>query len=993
MTFPPPRFSPLDVEALVSKHFGMVLHAKPLASYRDANFLVHNDDQRFVFKIANRDEPREQLVAQHAVLKHLWNHLEGAVIPEVIASLNGDEIIEVIDQGGQLHLARMVSFIAGQFLGDMTEHSDKLLESVGNLMGRINHALRHFDSSQVPSRSLKWDLKNARQALPYLKWVEDENQRSLITHMFNQYHEWVEPKLPHLRQSLIHNDGNDFNLMVRNEGSETRAFGIIDFGDMVVSHTVNDLAISLAYAVLDKADPLQAATAVVKGFHQQFPLTENEIAVVFPLCCMRLAKSVCFSAEGKHRDPENEYLLISEKPAWRALERLSKIDPFWAQMLFREACGFEPNPYSNGLNMALQQLQAHVSPVIPLVGARHIDLGPGAEIPKNMNEALAQLAKLFQNDDPKIGYGGYLENRTCYTGDAFLSADGETRSIHLGLDVFAEAGTQVHCPLNAVVHGLFDHAFEFDYGPTVVLRHQELDQTFYTLYGHLSRNSLLNLQVGHSIPAGAPFATLGEMHENGGWVPHLHIQVFSHTLGHTTNLPGTCTPTQVNLWRSLCPNPLPLFGNQDARPERSLQTLIDRRITHLNPSLSLSYQQPLHIVKGSMQYLIDANSRVFLDAVNNVPHVGHCHPRIQDAQSQQAKSLVTNTRYLHEHILCFAENLKSLLPASLDTCYVVNSGSEANDLALRSAQSFTNRTGVVVIQAGYHGNLSSLIAISDYKFSGPGGRGKPANTFVLPLPDVYRGLFRGPEAAKAYIADMQERIRNWVEQGHQIGAVIVEPILGCGGQMPLPAGYLSALFKEIRALGGICIADEVQIGLGRLGSHMWGFQKHDAIPDIVTIGKPIGNGHPLAAVVSRREIAERFANGMEYFSTFGGNPVSCAIGNEVLNVLADEDLRGNAIKVGDELKRMLVTLMERHDCIGDVRGSGLFLGVELVRPGLREPDADLAAKVVEAMKAFQILLSRDGPQNNVIKIKPPMCFSEGNATMLADRLHQVLDRL
>lgn len=980
-----PRFPESQIEQIVADHYGLSARATPLASYRDQNLLLKEaSGRKWVFKVANRDEPLEQITAQHLVLEHLSRQRD-VLVPQVRNALDGRQIIEIEDSSQRVFNARMVSFLPGQFLGDHDQPSDDLYRSIGTMLGRLNHHLRDFDGDQVPHRHLKWDLKNALEARRFSDLIVHAEDRRVVAAVFDYFEKNVRPLRDELRQSVIHNDANDFNLLLRRLGAVWEAYALIDFGDMVQSFTVADLAIAIAYAILDKPDPVRVAAIITAGFHQAFPLRDAELCVLFPLICTRLATSVSFSAEGKRQDPNNEYLLISEGPAWRTLHQLFKIDPFWVEMTLRHYCDLEPNPRALDL-LHLLQNEATV-PAVDVSKGVPISLGPDTEIPTDTQSAIAALNEKLAETDSDVAFGGYLENRNCYGSESFVNQDGDQRSVHLGIDVFAKPGTPIRVPLDAWVHGLADNDAPFDYGPTVVLRHECRNMTFYTLYGHLSRTSISQLKVGDRLRPGQVLAEIGQVHENGGWVPHLHLQAYAHDLGLNTDLPGTCSPKDVPIWRSLCPDPSALLGIVNTTPTRSL---ISRRKTRLAPSLSLSYNRPLHITRGSMQYLLDASGRAYLDAVNNVPHVGHCHPRVVAAQQQQCAWLNTNTRYLHSAILDFSDHLVATMPAGLEVCFVVNSGSEANDLALRIARHATGRDQTVVMQGGYHGNLASLVEISEYKFNGPGGTGSSQRVLSLPMPDVFRGMFTGARAAASYIDDMKRRIDETTNLGHPPGAAIAEAILGCGGQVPLPPGYLKALFDRVRELGGICIADEVQIGLGRLGSHTWGFQWADAQPDIVTIGKPIGNGQPLGVVVTTRALATSFANGMEYFNTFGGNPVSSRIGDEVLAIMRDEGLQENALRVGAYLKNRLSELAQNDRRIGDVRGVGLFLGVELMHGD--QPDPQLASHVVQSMCERAVLVSRDGPQHNVIKIKPPLCFSRHHADQLTEALGLALAR-
>jgi 4-aminobutyrate aminotransferase-like enzyme len=433
---------------------------------------------------------------------------------------------------------------------------------------------------------------------------------------------------------------------------------------------------------------------------------------------------------------------------------------------------------------------------------------------------------------------------------------------------------------------------------------------------------------------------------------------------------------------------------QNGRPEgRPLRTstgdLLSARRQFTGANLRLAYREPLEIVRGKGVYLYDEAGRAYLDCVNNVAHVGHCHPHVVEAIARQAAMLNTNTRYLHEHLVEYARRLTTSLPAPLEVCFFVNSGSEANDLALRLARTATGREDVLVVDHAYHGHTRALIDISPYKFNGKGGTGKAERTHVVPMPDTYRGVYKASEAdAGLKYARLAQRV---LDEAPGVAAFIAESLLSCGGQIVLPRDYLAEVFRLVRAAGGVCIADEVQVGFGRVGSHMWAFETHGVVPDIVTFGKPAGNGHPLAGVVTTRAIADRFANGMEYFNTFGGNPVSCAAGLAVLDVMEAEHLQEHARSVGEYLLDQLTRLAARRAIIGDVRGRGLFIGVELVTDrATLAPATSQAKDVINQMCRRGILLSTDGPLDNVIKIKPPMVFSRDHVDQVIASLDDVL---
>ncbi len=401
-----------------------------------------------------------------------------------------------------------------------------------------------------------------------------------------------------------------------------------------------------------------------------------------------------------------------------------------------------------------------------------------------------------------------------------------------------------------------------------------------------------------------------------------------------------------------------------------MESLIQKRKRLLGGNLSIAYDNPLKIVRGSMQYLYDEDGRQYLDAYNNVAHVGHCHPKVVAAGLRQMQTLNTNTRYLHDTIITYAERLTARLPDPLNVCYFVNSGSEANELAIRLARAHTKARDMIVLDHAYHGNTTTAIDLSPYKHDGLGGDGPPPWVHKVPL----------PKATENEVEHVDEIINNTTT----ICGFIAESMPSVAGQIVLPQNYLSQVYQAVRNAGGVCIADEVQTGYGRIGTHFWAFESYGVIPDIVVLGKPIGNGHPIGAVITTRAIADSFDNGMEFFSTFGGNTVSCAIGLAVLEVVEEEKLQAHALKVGEQMLEGLRRLQKDHELIGDVRGSGMFLGVEL-------PDGKTARRIVNALRDRGILIGTDGPLHNVLKIRPPMPFSESDADHLLTELKSILN--
>jgi 4-aminobutyrate aminotransferase-like enzyme len=630
------------------------------------------------------------------------------------------------------------------------------------------------------------------------------------------------------------------------------------------------------------------------------------------------------------------------------------------------------------------------------VGSAFLGADPAAAETNALTEKIYQVVK---RAGASFGVGRYDEPRSFYTSSLFGSGHPteERRTVHLGIDLFVEPGASLRAPLDGVIYALADNSAPLDYGPVVILRHETADgEEFFTLYGHLTRETLGRLKVGQRIGRGEAFARVGAASKNGGWTPHLHFQIILDLLELDADFPGVAYATQRAVWTSLSPDPNVLLGIPVSRfpaKESSLDETLAARHALLGKNLSISYQRPLKIVRGWMQYLYDDTGRAYLDVYNNVPLVGHSHPRVVQAAQAQLALLNTNTRYLHDNVNRYAERLTRLLPAPLRVCFFVNSGSEANELALRLARAHTGREDVIVLEHAYHGHTNTLIDISPYKFAGPGGSGKKPWVHVAPLADDYRGLYRreDQQAGEKYARHVAEILGHTRREGREVAAFIAETLPSVGGQIVFPPAYLANVYHHVRAAGAVCIADEVQVGFGRLGTHFWGFETQDVVPDIVVLGKPIGNAFPLAAVVTTPEIANSFNNGMEFFSTFGGNPVACAAGLAVLDVLEEEHLQQHALRVGTHLIDALKKLQERHALIGDLRGSGLFLGIDLVLDrGTREAAPLQASYVVNRLRDCGILAGTDGPHHNVIKLRPPLVFTEADADLFVKALDDIL---
>ncbi len=764
-------------ERLLSHHYDLAGSLSRLPG-ENCNILLETADrQRFVLKVAGEDLTDDAISLEHAVVEHLVAAGTALDLPRIVPTRSGAILAREETAGGPVLRARLLRFVPGQAWVELGAALDELRRELGRILGTVACTLGDF-SHPAARRSHRWDLSAASRHRATTGLVTDPGRRHLLERMFHLYEAGAVPALAQLPRSVIHGDVNDENIQV----VEGRVAGLLDFGDCLENPTVCELAIALAYIMLDQEEPLAAAAEVVAGYHANRPLESRELAVLYPLVCGRLAVSVAVAAERRRDDPDHPNWFVTEERAWSLLERLAAIEPVTA-------------------------------------------------------------------------------------GRALAAA--------------------------------------IDAGPVTA----QLDDT---------------LVDGGSPPA----------------------------------------------------------------------ELLAARRRHIGAALSVAYREPLKIVRGAGQYLYDHAGRPYLDLVNNVCHVGHCHPHVVAAGQRQMALLNTNTRYLYDGLTEYAERLSATLPDPLEVCFFVNSGSEANELALRLIRCHTGRRDLLVVDGAYHGHTGGLIAISPYKFMAAGGTGAPESwVHIVPMADGYRGPHKGlgGAAGRAYGDEVGRVIE---AAAAPVSGFIVESLLSCGGQIIPPEEYLETAFTHVRAAGGLCVADEVQVGFGRVGTHFWGFELQRVIPDIVVMGKPIGNGHPLSAVVTTREIADSFDNGMEFFSTFGGNPVSCAIGMAVLDVVEEECLQEHALRIGGRLRDGLLELATRHPIIGQVRGAGLFLGVELVRDhDTLEPADSEATEIVNRMRGRGILLSTDGPLHNVLKIKPPMVLSEYDVEMVVRTLDDELAAL
>jgi 4-aminobutyrate aminotransferase-like enzyme len=458
--------------------------------------------------------------------------------------------------------------------------------------------------------------------------------------------------------------------------------------------------------------------------------------------------------------------------------------------------------------------------------------------------------------------------------------------------------------------------------------------------------------------------------------------------------PLFCSPSRAAAWQALCPSPATLLGLAcDAEPELDAKTLLERRDVSFARTQKHYYVDPPRIERGWRNHLIDMQGRSYLDMLNNVAVLGHGHPRMAQVAARQWSLLNTNSRFNYAAVAEFSERLLKLAPEGMDRVFLVNSGSEANDLAIRLAWAYSGGRDMLSVLEAYHGWTVGADAVSTSVADNPRAlESRPDWVHPVTAPNIYRGEFRGLDSAPDYVRSVETQLAKIAAQGRQLAGFICEPVYGNAGGISLPPTYLKQVYALVRAQGGVCIADEVQVGYGRMGHFFWGFEEQGVVPDIICMAKGMGNGQPLGAVITRREIAEALEAEGYFFSSAGGSPVSCQIGMAVLDVLEEEKLWENARVVGGHFKARLEALIDKHPLVGAVHGSGFYLGVELIRNReTLEPATEETTLLCDRLRELGIFMQPTGDDLNILKIKPPMVTSRRSVDFFVDMLDRVLE--
>lgn len=966
------------VRAVYESYGVHVDHLDRLGGEIDWNFAVAGTaNEKYLLRLTPEPADMDEIEWQEKVLTHLEKRPVSVDFPRMMLQKDGALHSLLALEDGQRFVVRLFHWVPGEVVAKVGITGRYYRTQLGELAAELNSSLSELTASAT-SPDHHWMVVRSGDAIrETVSASGDATECGLLLHALSMF-DAVKERIPELPSAVVHQDLNDFNLLAsRDELGRVELRGVVDFNDAVYTVRIAELAIAAAYAALRQEDAFGAFCDVVKGYLSCAKLTDIELELLYPLAVARLAVNAStwtYRSSGLNGD----YAKSRIAATWPALEQLLSVHPNVAADTFRRMAGTLAAPYDSSSSEV-------VAVAIVAPPTRHFDLSPNADFIDGAGFDSAAIKAAANAAVSLLGdcVGVTLPFSAVVTESAVRGVGSSApKTILNGIGVSVARETELLAPAEGTVESVADDR--------VVVRHDIDEVPVYSVW--LGGTPLV--AEGDRISAGERVVRVGTP-DNVPTVLAGIVQFF-----RDPNLIRLAAPAYVRVferdyWASQLDMRLaaPLINQFDAGDAWNQERVLKVRAERFAPSQKSYYDQPMTLVRGRDVWLMDSNAQIYLDAINNVTHVGHANERIADAAYRQMRRLNTNSRLVYPQISQYAERLTSLLPEKLDTVFFVCTGSEANDLALRIARQVTGNEQILVIDSAYHGNTRAVTDVSPNRYH-VAGKGVPDGTREVPTPDAFRGPYRygDPDLGHKYAALVGEQVDALVAEGTPPAAFIAESLIGTGGNYVLPEGYLQESYQRVRDAGGLCIADEVQIGFGRLGTHYWGFETQGVVPDIVTMGKPIGNGHPLAAVVTTREIAEAFDNGVKYFNTFGGNPVSCVVGMTVLDILEDDNLQQQALRVGGYFKEQLEQLQLKHWRIGDVRGYGLYLGVELVKsPGTTDPDKRAASTVSEMLKDRGVIMFPNGQYNNVLKIKPPMVFDESHVDKFIQTLDIVLD--
>ncbi len=950
---PSPSLSEAQAHALLQTHYDLDGDLTALGSQQDLNLRVDAAQGRFVLKACHGSYAQVELQAQHAALAYLRE--QGLPVPAVQTAQSGETLLAVDIDGHPLRV-RLLDYIDGQPLTRLKHMPPRLMAELGKLCARLDKALVDFDHPGL-ERTLQWDPQHAQALIEHLLPVlQDAAQRARIAQAARLASERLAPLAQQLPTQAVHLDITDDNTVwARDDQRQWQLQGVIDFGDLSRTWRIADLSVTCA-ALLHHAegDPLRILPAV-NAYQALNPLTETELRALWPLVLNRAAVLVLSSAQQLAVDPDNQYTRDNVAHEWEIFDTATAV-PF----ALMEAAILQ----AAGLPAASADLTG-CAPLLPELAGQpvcRVDLGVLSAHCEAGNWEQPGFDRHLLSSQPAPActlHGQYRLSQT------HIDRPEEPATCALGVELHVPNGSPVQAPEAGIWQ-----------------RHGDGRGCLRTPHWAVWLHGLEDAPAdGQAVAKGQ---TLGSS------CGFLSVQLCLDT---HTQPPFFATPSQATAWLAVCPSPAALLGfDCDAEPLPDPQALLARRDASFARSQKHYYAQPPQIERGWRNYLIDLQGRSYLDMLNNVAVLGHGHPRMVAESARQWSLLNTNSRFHYAAITEFSERLLDLAPEGFDRVFMVNSGTEANDLAIRLAWAYSGGRDLLSVLEAYHGWSVATDAISTSIADNPQAlETRPDWVHPVEAPNTFRGRLRGADTAAGYLRDVDAKLADLDARGRQLAGIICEPVYGNAGGISLPAGYLREAYAKVRARGGVCIADEVQVGYGRLGEYFWGFEEQGVVPDIITMAKGMGNGQPLGVVITRREIAEALEAEGYFFSSAGGSPVSCRIGMAVLDVMQEEGLWDNARETGRYFKARLQALVDKHPLAGAAHGSGFYLGLELVRNReTLEPATEETMALCDRLRELGIFMQPTGDYLNILKIKPPMCTTRASVDYFVDSIDRVL---
>jgi 4-aminobutyrate aminotransferase-like enzyme/Ser/Thr protein kinase RdoA (MazF antagonist) len=976
---PAPRVTTEEARLLAAEHFTLAVSAEPLGSQQDANFLLAGDDggPAAVLKIANPAFTATEIDAQDAAADLIAAAHPGLRVATVLRDAAGERRTATVTTSAGPVTARLLRHLPGGTLSGPRHLPPATVAAMGRIAGQVSTALRSFEHPGL-TRVLQWDPRHADRVIERLaEHVTEPEQRAAVLGATRQAWARLLMTAGELPRQAVHLDLTDDNLVRSPDGPLPLPDGIIDFGDLTDTWAVCELAIPLSSILHhDGVEPHHVLPAI-RAFHAVRPLSAAEAAALWPLVVLRAATLVVSGRQQAVVDGDNAYVNAALDREWRVFTQATGVPVAVMTGLITETLGLalpRPAAATPGTPLLAELDPDRVAVLDLSVDADAMDRGAWLEQQAAERLAAALLAEGADGVDAAdvvvTRYG-----QAQLTASPALSA-ASPATLATGVDVWCAGPTVLQAPCDGEVLAAEPGHLALTCGEHV-------------------------LQV--TLPDGVePAPAAATAVRAGDRLAALPAGARSHVALRQPGAPAVpplVRPEYAAGWLALTADPAPLLGLTATAATTgdglaSDGDLLARRDASFATVQGHYYAEPPRIERGWRHHLVSTEGRAYLDMVNNVTPLGHAHPGVERAVSRQLRRLNTNSRFHYASVVQFTERLAALLPDPLDTVFLVNSGSESVDLAIRLAIGATGHHDVVALREAYHGWTYASDAVSTSLQDNPNALAtRPGWVHTVDSPNYYRGRLRGPEA-DGYAPEAVRLIDELAAAGRPAGAFLSESYYGNAGGVALPDGYLRSVYAAVRRHGGLAVADEIQVGYGRLGHWFWGFEQQQAVPDIVCVAKAMGNGHPLGAVITTRAIAERYRDQGYFFSSTGGSPVSSVAGLTVLDALRDEDLQGNAVRTGGRLKAALQDLAEHHPIVGAVHGSGLYLGLELVRDRTTlEPATEETAELCDRMLDLGVVVQPTGDHLNILKIKPPLCIDAAAVDFFAHTLDRALTEL